>query len=98
MPKSVDLIVEPSLVKIQGTARVNTKIMRELGLDDRDLAVIRSERRDILVNIFSDPLIENGYIKLREGDMKRLGVEGGENVKMMTHQSLLKRGLTDNFL
>ncbi len=98
MPTSVELKVEKSVIKFGGSARVNTTVINELGIKDGELAVIRSDNQDILVNLFSDSLIEEDCIKLREADMNNLSITSGAMVEVMAHQSLLKKGLTDKFL
>lgn len=86
------------MVKIGGSARVHTKSMSALGIRDGELAVIRSDKRDILVNLFSDTMVEEGCIKLREGDMEKLSVVSGAVINVMGHEGLLKRGLMDKLL
>ncbi|MFO8109603.1 MAG: hypothetical protein R6U17_03640 [Thermoplasmata archaeon] len=98
MPPPVELKVKPSVVRIGGTARTDNDTMKTLMMNDGELAVISSEKKDILVNLFADSLIESGCIKLREGDMKKLSVNSGDMVRVRAHENLLSKGLIDKLL
>ncbi len=94
----MELTVEPSVISIGGSARVQKSALQGLGIDDGGLAVIRSEKKDVLLNVFPDGMLDDGIIKLRKVDMDKLSVQEGDKVKMMAHESILKKGLMDKLL
>ena len=98
MNEEITLRVVSSPIKFGGRARINEKTLSDTGMEDGTLVVISSERRDILVSVFSDGLIEEGFISLREEDLRKLGVKEGAKVTMREHSRLLKKKTLDNLL
>ncbi len=92
------LDVEKSPIKFGGRARVSKNTLNELGIDNGDQVVVSSESKDILVTIFSDDLLDDRVIRLREDDRKKLDVEEGQTVKIARHKKLLKGDFLDNLL
>lgn len=86
-----NLIVERSPIKSGGRARVNIEILKELKIDTGQQVVISSEKKDILVKVYGDTLMDKGKIKLRSLDVKKLDVEGGDKVTIREHEKLLSR-------
>ncbi len=98
MVDEIELSVVSSPIKFGGRARVNEKTLDETRIDEGSLVVISSDKRDILLTIYSDLLIDEGLVKLREDDMRKLGVKEGAVIKMKKHSSLLKNKPLDNLL
>ncbi len=91
MVEEVLLQVVSSPIKFGGRARVNDKTLDEANIKEETLVVVSSEKKDVLVTIYSDMLIEEGLIKLRGEDMRKLGVKDDAKVTMKEHSSLLKK-------
>lgn len=85
------LIVEASPVKSGGRARVNTETVQNMDVEDGELIVLSSDRKDILVSISGDSLINEGKIKLRRLDLEKLGVSEGQTVNIKRHKKLLNK-------
>ncbi len=91
MTESRSLKVEKSPVKSGGRARVNTESIEDLEVDDGELIVVSSDRKDILVSVYGDDLINLGKIKLRKLDVEKLGVGEGQTVNIKKHKKLLNK-------
>ncbi|MGM0406226.1 MAG: hypothetical protein ACQEQM_08820 [Thermoplasmatota archaeon] len=91
MVKEKVLAVDISPVKVGGRARVNSKTIIDLDLEEGDLAIVSSESKDILVSTFSDKFVNDGEIMLREQDIEKLNVSKGDNVSLRKHQSILTK-------
>ncbi len=98
MVDEIKLRVVSSPIKFGGRARINEKTLGETGIDEGSLVVISSDKKDILVSIYSDMLIDEGLVKLREEDMRKLNVKEGGEVNMKEHSRLLKNKPLDNLL
>lgn len=85
------LVVETSPVRSTGRARVNSEVLDKLDISSGELAVVSTDKKDILLSLFGDNLIEEGKIKLRILDAEKLGTEEGEEIKIRKHQKLLKK-------
>ena len=85
------LFVEESPIRSGGRVRVNIEVLKRLEVKTGDLVVISSDKRDILVKIYGDDLIDEDKIKIRVSDVKKLGVEESEEVTVRKHQKLLTR-------
>ncbi len=92
------LEAEQGSVRIGGRARVNPEDLDRIGITEGDLAVLSSDHKDILVNIFSDIFVERGKIIIREDDMKKLKVGDGGTVELTEHESLLNQNFLDKLL
>lgn len=89
MSNHLTLKVEESPVKSGGRSRVSRQTLQELNLGEGELVVLSSNKKDILVTLYCDNLIRNGQIKIRQQDLRKLGVKEGDEVKLKQHQSLL---------
>lgn len=85
------LTVENSPVKVGGRARVSFSTVKDLDLEEGDLAIVSSESKDILVSTFCDKFVEDNVIVLREQDIKKLNVSKRDNVTLRKHQSILTK-------
>jgi len=85
------LFVEESPIRSGGRVRVNIEVLKRLEVKTGDLVVISSDKRDILVKIYGDDLIDEDKIKIRVSDVKKLGVEEDEEVSVRKHQKLLTK-------
>ncbi|MFO7991790.1 MAG: hypothetical protein R6U61_05805 [Thermoplasmata archaeon] len=92
------LEAEQGSIRINGRARINPEDLDRLGISEGELAVLSSDYKDILVSIFSDIFVEKGKIIIREDDMKKLKVGGGDTVELTEHQSLLNQNFLDKLL
>ncbi len=98
MPDNQTLIAEESPVKFGGRARINRKHLLDIGINDGSQVVLSSKTKDILVDIFSDELVEEGKIIIRGEDMKKLGINESGSVQIQAHSKLLKPKALDNLL
>jgi len=85
------LVVEKSPIESGGRARVNSTILEKLGVSSGDLVVVSSDKKDILITIFGDDLIDEGKIRLREFDVEKLAVVEDEEVSVKKHKTLLTK-------
>ncbi|MFW5928283.1 MAG: hypothetical protein ACOCSL_03685 [Thermoplasmatota archaeon] len=90
MSSNLALIVEESPVKSGGRSRVNLDTLKQMDLNEGELVVLSSSKKDILVTLYSDKLISYGKIKVRKQDAKKLGVKEGDEIRIKQHQNLLK--------
>ncbi|MBS3782072.1 MAG: hypothetical protein KGY66_06525 [Candidatus Thermoplasmatota archaeon] len=91
MTEAKMLEVEKSPIESGGRARVNKTLLEKLSFTSGDLVVVSSDKKDILVTIFGDDLIEEDKIKLRVLDVEKLGVEEGEEISIREHKKLLTK-------
>ncbi|MFW5945546.1 MAG: hypothetical protein ACOCSJ_01710 [Candidatus Natronoplasma sp.] len=91
MTEAERLVVEKSPVEAGGRARVNSAILDELEITRGDLTVVSSDKKDILVTVFGDDLVDEGRIRLRVNDMDKLGVEEDEEVSVKKHKKFLTK-------
>ncbi len=91
MTEAEKLVVEKSPVEAGGRARVNNAILDGLEITSGDLAVVSSDKKDILVTVFGDDLVEEGKIRLRMNDVDKLGVVEDEEVSVKRHTKFLTK-------
>lgn len=80
--------IRKSRVKKGGRARICRSAFNELSLSQGGSVIVENRDRHILVNIFTDPLVEEGQIYLREDDLRRLGAGEGEEIKISLQGSV----------
>ncbi|MEF8835391.1 MAG: hypothetical protein V5A76_04470 [Candidatus Thermoplasmatota archaeon] len=85
------LLVEKSPIEAGGRARINTDILEKLEVETGDNVVVSSDKRDILVKIYDDDMVEKNKIILRSRDVEKLGVEEKEEVTIRKHKKLLSK-------
>ncbi|MFP4001590.1 MAG: hypothetical protein ACLFSM_02795 [Thermoplasmata archaeon] len=85
------LTVEESPIKAGGRARISNEVLEDLKIDSGQQVVISSRRKDILVKIYGDNLVDKGKIRLRSLDYKKLDVVEGDEVKVKDHKKLLTK-------
>lgn len=98
MQKKVTLQTEESPIAFGGRARINKSVLEQLNVEEGNLVVVSSEDKDILVSIYSDEMIDEGKIKLRKNDLKKLKVDEDKYVEIKEHQSYLQKSFLDNLL
>ncbi len=98
MSGSLNLNVEESPVTMGGRARINKNNLAKLGIKEGSLVVLSSEEKDILVNIYSDQLVDEGSVVIRKEDMKKLITAEGCSVKVRPHSKVLKSKPLDKLL
>lgn len=98
MEEKLYLSAEESPVSMGGRARISMGNLKALGITEGSKVVISSERKDILVNVYSDELVEEDCIIIRGDDIQKLSIEEGEKVRIRTHRSLIKHKLLDKLL
>ncbi|MEF8874453.1 MAG: hypothetical protein V5A88_07275 [Candidatus Thermoplasmatota archaeon] len=91
MTERLILRVEESSIKSGGRVRVNEEAIENLDIYDGELIVVSSEKKDILVSMYTDDMIEEGRISIREDDRKKLDVEGRDEVEIRKHEKLLNK-------
>jgi len=91
MTEAERLVVEKSPIESGGRARVNNEFLEALEISSGDLVVVSSDKKDILINIFGDDLVEEGKIRLRALDVEKLGVTEEDKVSVKKHQKLLTK-------
>lgn len=70
-----------------GVARINDKVLKNLGAEEGHSIEVSSEEDSVLVTIFGDKLIEENLISLRPGDRKKLEVSQGDKVTLKLSKS-----------
>ena len=90
MSSDLTLKVEESPVKSGGRSRVSRETLKNMNLTEGELVVLRSNKKDVLVTLYGDNLIDDGKIKIRKQDTRKLGVKEGDEIKIKQHQNLLK--------
>ncbi len=98
MLDNLTLQAKESPVKFRGRARINQKNLDDIGISEGSLAVLSSNEKDILINIFSDELVDEKNIIIRGEDMRKLGISEGGSVKIRVHSRILKPKALDNLL
>jgi len=91
MTKRLTLRVEESPVESGGRVRVNKGDIKDHDIQEGDLIVVSSEKKDILVSIYTDEMIEEGRISIRVEDRKKLKVGEGDEVEIRKHEKLLNK-------
>lgn len=91
MEEKNELTVQKSPVKFGGRARINKDVLEKLDITKGDTILVRSKSKDILVSLYYDGFMKDKNIKLREEDMKKLGVEEGDKVVIKEHHNLLNK-------
>ncbi len=91
MTNGLILIVTESRVKSGGRVRVNDEDVEDQEINDGELIVVSSEKKDILVSIYTDDMIKKGRISIRGHDRKKLKVEEGDEVDIRKHEKLLNK-------
>jgi len=91
MTEAERLVVEKSPIESGGRARVNNEVLDELEITSGDLVVISSDKKDILVNLFGDDLVDEGKIILRVLDVEKLAVSEEDEVSVKKHTKFLKK-------
>ncbi len=72
---SVEMKVKKSIIGQGGRARISKDTFEELGMKEMgDLIVVSKESKSILVEAYSDVLVDKDYIRLRWSDLNRLDV------------------------
>jgi len=88
---SVELRVKKSIIGKGGRARICESAFEELELNQGDLITINHHGNSILLEAYSDFIVEDGYLRLRFNDMERLNVVEEGNVKVDRYESLNKQ-------
>ena len=89
--EETELIVVESRITRGGIARINKRVLSDLGLTNGDHIVVKHGNKTILVRVVGDSLIDEGEISLRAKDRKKLGVKEGDLV-VVSKYSPLKSG------
>lgn len=85
---SIELKVEESKINRGGRTRVCPEAFAELETDTGKKIVVSSGEESILLTAFTDDLVEENTIYLREKDMSRLNVVPGDTVSVSSYQSV----------
>ncbi len=91
MTEAEYLVVEKSPIEAGGRARVNSAVIDRLDITSGDLVVVSSDKKDILVKLFGDDLVEEDKIRVRGHDVEKLGIEEDDEVSVKKHKKLLKK-------
>lgn len=91
MAEGKTLDVKESPIQFGGRARVNSNVLDDLDINEGDQVVLSSKSADVLVSIYSDNLLEEGIIKLRGKDRKKLAIQEGDEIEVRKHKSLLNK-------
>lgn len=82
------LTVKKSAIKGGGIARIHESMMHKLSIPSGEDLAVSSEMKSILVTVFSDTLIGENDIRLRENDIKKLGVKKGVYVNVEKYRKM----------
>lgn len=80
--ESIKLIVKKSTIPGGGIARIHEKYLSNLSIQSGENVVVTFKDKSIIIKVFSDSLIGNRDIRLRENDIKKLGVRKTETVEI----------------
>ncbi len=92
--------VKRSAIGKSGRVRICKSAFEEASLSSGDLVIIEYGSKTILVEGYTDVLVEDGYVRLRWNDLKRLGVLEEDEVALQPYQPLgkaIKRGIKQHF-
>jgi len=87
----VDVKVKKSKIGKTGRTRVCQNALESLELEDGTDIVITSDEKSITLKAFTDDLVEEGVIYLREKDMNSLKVNEDDIVSISPHETLTKK-------
>jgi len=82
------LTVKKSAIKGGGIARIHESTLHKLSIPPGEDIAVSSEMKSILVTVFSDTLIGENDIRLRENDIKKLGVKKGGYVNAEKYRKI----------
>lgn len=82
------MTVKKSAVKGEGIARIHDAALGSLTIQSGENIVVSSDTKSILVTMFGDTLIGKDDIRLRENDMKKLGVKKGDCVNVEKYRKI----------
>jgi len=82
------LTVKKSAVKGEGIARIHESVLGSLTIQSGENVVVSSNTKSILVTVFGDTLIGKNDVRLRENDMKKLGVKKGDYINVKNYRKI----------
>lgn len=87
----VQLKIKKSVIGKGGRARIAEPSFEEIGVEEGDLVVIESDDRTVLVEAYSDIIVEDGYIRVRYTDMERLEVLEEDTISVYPYKPISKK-------
>lgn len=88
--EKIELRVKKSCIGQSGRARIAKDSFENLGLNKGDLVIVSYQGNTVLVEGYSDVLVEEGYIRLRYNDLQRLDALEEDTVQINPYNSLTK--------
>jgi len=82
------MTVKKSAIKGEGIARIYESVLDNLAIHSGENIVVSSDTKSILVTVFGDMFIGKNDIRLRENDMKKLGVKKGDYVNVEKYRKI----------
>lgn len=86
----LELRVKKSIIGKGGRARVCESAFESLELEEGDLITVHHHGNSILVEAYSDFIVEDGYLRIRYNDMERLSVVEESDVEVSKYESVRK--------
>lgn len=84
----IELVVKESSIEGEdGVARISDDVLGKLEAEEGHSVIVKSEKKELLLTIYADKMMETNKISLRSGDRKRLSVDGGDKVILSPHKS-----------
>jgi formylmethanofuran dehydrogenase subunit D len=98
--KSIELRIQQRAFPSKGRARIHESLLGKLDLKEGDEVELSTEKtgKPVVVTVFADLLVEEGYIRLSTEDIAKLGTAPGTMVKVKKRPPLgdrMKKGAGD---
>lgn len=84
--------VKKSIIGHAGRARISQEGLDKLGIrESGDLVVLEAGSRTVLVELYADVLVEEGYIRIRGCDLKRLDALEHDSINVHPYKPITKK-------
>lgn len=80
--KSITLKIQERAFPSRGRARINEAHLKSLGISEGDSVEVSAgaDKKPVVVTVFADTLVEEGYIRLSPEDIAKAGAMAGASV------------------
>ncbi|MFO7992292.1 MAG: hypothetical protein R6U61_08400 [Thermoplasmata archaeon] len=89
--EKIELRIKKSCIGQSGRARIAQDSFDKLELQNGDLVIVSYRGNSVLVEGYSDILVEEGYIRLRYNDLQRLDALEEDTVQISSYNPLTKK-------
>ncbi len=92
MPNGIELQIRSSIIGRPGRARISEECFSELEIGGQgDLIIVERETKTVLLEAYSDILVEDGYIRVRWNDLNRLAAVEHDTVHIYPYKPLTRK-------